>query len=215
VYAHTNLTEIDQTMQLFWRNNISPSKITLGMGFYGRSFTLTNPSCSGAGCPFTAGGKPGPCTASAGTLSFSEINDIIAAGATVETDKDAAVKIVTWGGDQWVSYDDEDTFKMKIDYANDKCLGGMMVWAASLDDGIGTATSALSGASGRDKFPLSLKANVQDSISRCIWGECGQNCPAGTSPAQRSDGHNRGNVGIYTGCVSPSSVHCTMPRLTL
>lgn len=37
VQAHTNLTEIDQAMQLLWRNNIDPSKVTMGLGFYGRS----------------------------------------------------------------------------------------------------------------------------------------------------------------------------------
>lgn len=42
-------------------------------------------------------------------------------------DKAAAIKQVVWDSNQWVSYDDEDTFKTKIDYANSKCLGGLMV----------------------------------------------------------------------------------------
>lgn len=107
---------------------IDPAKVTIGLGFYGRSFTLSDPSCASAGCPFSAGGNPGACTASAGTLSFSEIESIIAnEGAKVTLDKDAAVQIVTWGGNQWVSYDDADTMKLKVDYANGKCLGGVMV----------------------------------------------------------------------------------------
>ena len=53
--AHTNLTEIKQTLDLFWRNNINPDKIVLGIGFYGRSFTLSDPSCKSAGCPFSGG----------------------------------------------------------------------------------------------------------------------------------------------------------------
>ena len=35
--AHTNLTEIIQSLDLLWRNNINPSKVTMGLGFYGRS----------------------------------------------------------------------------------------------------------------------------------------------------------------------------------
>lgn len=31
VYAHTNLTEIDEALDLFWRNDIDPSKISLGL----------------------------------------------------------------------------------------------------------------------------------------------------------------------------------------
>lgn len=29
--------------------------------------------------------------------------------------------------DQWVSYDNSNTLKKKMDYANGKCLGGIMV----------------------------------------------------------------------------------------
>jgi chitinase len=37
INAHTNLTEIDLAMQLLWRNQIDPSQVNLGLGFYGRS----------------------------------------------------------------------------------------------------------------------------------------------------------------------------------
>jgi len=30
---------------------------------------------------------------------------------------------------QWVSYDDEETVRLKQEYANSRCLGGSMVWA--------------------------------------------------------------------------------------
>ena len=85
-------------MDLLWRNQIDPKKVVMGIGFYGRSFTLSDPSCNVAGCPFSAGGNPGPCSASAGTLMYSEIQDIVANGATVTNDQDAAVAIVTWYG---------------------------------------------------------------------------------------------------------------------
>jgi chitinase len=104
----------------------------MGLGFYGRSFTLTDPSCTAAGCGFSAGGDPGECTASAGTLSFAEIQRIVADDATVTLDKDAGVQIVVFDNDQWVSYDDSETFKIKLDYANGLCLGGTMVWVSSL-----------------------------------------------------------------------------------
>ncbi|KAH8894667.1 glycoside hydrolase [Thozetella sp. PMI_491] len=133
VNAHTNLTEIDQSLKLMWRNNIDPSKVVMGLGFYGRSFALSDPSCTAPGCPFSGAAPAGPCTGSPGTLSFAEIETLIGQGATVTLDTEAAVKIVTWDGN-WVSYDDATTLQAKIDYANDNCLGGTMVWAASLDD---------------------------------------------------------------------------------
>jgi chitinase len=114
VQAHTNLTEIDSAMQLLWRNGINPANVNMGLGFYGRSFTLAN---------------PGPCTQTAGVLSDSEIVDIIATeGATVVTDAVAAVEIATWGGNQWVSYDSVATFRQKIEWANSHCLGGSVVY---------------------------------------------------------------------------------------
>ena len=115
----------------------------MGLGFYGRSFTLTDPSCAHAGCGFKGGANPGPCSANAGTLMNSEIQDIIAGGAVPTLDKAAAIKQIVWNTNQWVSYDDEDTFKMKIDYANGKCLGGTMVWAVSTDDSNFTSSGSL------------------------------------------------------------------------
>lgn len=35
--AHTKLTEIDQGLELMWRNNINPERFNLGLGFHGRS----------------------------------------------------------------------------------------------------------------------------------------------------------------------------------
>lgn len=66
VAAHTNLTEIDESLKLLWNNNINPSKVTLGLGFYGRTYTLQDPTCVAPGCPFTGGAPAGPCTQSVG-----------------------------------------------------------------------------------------------------------------------------------------------------
>ncbi|KAI4865394.1 family 18 glycosyl hydrolase [Hypoxylon rubiginosum] len=139
VQAHTNLTEIDQAMELLWRNKIPSSKVVLGLGFYGRSFTLADSSCKTPGCPFSGdtddgGAKPGPCTDTSGILSAAEIQDIISSnGITPVLDEQAAVKYMSWDNDQWVSYDDDETFRMKMDYANGLCLAGTMVWALDLD----------------------------------------------------------------------------------
>ncbi|GAT22275.1 class V chitinase [Aspergillus luchuensis] len=110
VNAHTNLTEIALAMDLLWRNDIEPSKVVMGLGFYGRS-------------------KAGPCTASAGILSFTEIESILkdsSRGANKYYDSEAAVQIITFDSNQWVSYDDWESFAVKMDYANSHCLGGLV-----------------------------------------------------------------------------------------
>jgi len=113
VRAHTNLTEITESLDLLWRNDIDPAKVSLGLGFYGRSFTLKDPSCKDAGCPFSGAGKPGPCTNISGILSAVEIRDIVKKGGNQNLDANAAVAIVTYDNDQWVSYDDAETLKKK------------------------------------------------------------------------------------------------------
>lgn len=35
VNSHTNLTEIDESLKLLWRNGIDSSKVNMGLGFYG------------------------------------------------------------------------------------------------------------------------------------------------------------------------------------
>ena len=182
VLAHTNLTEIDESLKLLWRNNINPAKVVLGLGFYGRSFTLADPSCSHTGCQFSDGGPAGPCTDSVGTLSYAEIERIIAAGATPQLDPVAAVQTVVYNnGQDWVSFDDATTLKLKVEYANNICLGGTMVWAASLDDASGSAAQALAGSVVVPKFGIGV-VNT-DALSQCTWTVCGGSCPNGFTGA--------------------------------
>ncbi|KAI3553385.1 hypothetical protein CABS01_11967 [Colletotrichum abscissum] len=53
--ARSNLTEVDLALDLLWRNNINPSQVVMGLGFYGRIFTTTSPSCLEPGCTYESG----------------------------------------------------------------------------------------------------------------------------------------------------------------
>ncbi|KAK4183327.1 hypothetical protein QBC35DRAFT_535808 [Podospora australis] len=159
VYAHTNMTVIDKGLQLLWHNNINPSRVNLGLGFYGRSYTLTNPSCKSPGCQFETGGQAGRCTGTSGVLSYSEIEALIrdtSKNVQVSLDSKEMVKIATWGGNQWAGFDDSQTLKMKLDYANKLCMGGTMIWAVDLD-----TTYTLAGAvSGKNVSNISPGGNA-------------------------------------------------------
>ncbi|KAJ4194386.1 hypothetical protein NW755_003142 [Fusarium falciforme] len=131
---------------------------------------MKDPKCMKAGCPFKTGADKAKCTGTEGVLSAAEINKIIKSGGKVSFDEEAAVKIDTWDEDQWVSWDDAKTLKMKMDYANKRCLGGSvnlspaavsitnefhsstMVWAIDLDDG--TLIEALGSNLEREKSEL-------------------------------------------------------------
>lgn len=61
IRPHTNLTEINDGLSLLWRAGVDPSKVVLGLGWYGRSFTLADSSCTTPNgvCHFTTGGTAG------------------------------------------------------------------------------------------------------------------------------------------------------------
>lgn len=128
------MTEIKLAAELLWRNNIKPSQVALGYGFYGRAFTLQNPACTKPGCPFKGGAKKGVCTDTSGYLAYYEVQDILKKNPSIKPvhDKDAAVKYLAWDKDQWISYDDADTFKQKVEWANSMGFSGSLIWAADL-----------------------------------------------------------------------------------
>ena len=109
-------------------------------------------------------------------------------------DVKAAVKYVVFNGNQWASYDDADTFKQKVDWANSQGLGGALIWASdtgkalfatltlalltsSLDDDKYSAHSGLLGKS-LGHVDLSKKAFQTDagSIAQNLIGQNGQDC---------------------------------------
>jgi chitinase len=62
-------------------------------------------------------------------LSNAEIQRIIdTKKLTPVFDRTAGVKWIVWDNDQWVSYDDADTFKIKMDWANKLGLGGVSTY---------------------------------------------------------------------------------------
>lgn len=134
--AHTNLTDIKLATQLLWRVDLKPSQVAMGFGFYGRSFTLQDPNCNTPGCPFSGGGTEGVCTATSGYLAYYEIQDIIQKNPSAQLihDEEAAVKYLTWNNNQWISFDDAETFQEKLDWANDVGLGGSLIWASDQGD---------------------------------------------------------------------------------
>jgi chitinase len=77
---------------------------------------LKDPSCNKPNgvCQFSGGAEAGPCSGTSGILDYREIEDVINKyNPDVIWDKDAGVKWITWNNDQWISYDDDDTFSQK------------------------------------------------------------------------------------------------------
>ncbi|ORY68195.1 glycosyl hydrolases family 18-domain-containing protein [Pseudomassariella vexata] len=181
IYGHTNLTEMKQAFDLFWRNDVPANKLNMGLGFYGRAFQLQDPSCSTPGCGFKGGATKGGCSGESGILSYREIMAVIDAKKIKPVhEKKAGVNYITWNSDQWVSYDDADTFSQKKDLAKDLGLGGFLIWAIDQDDEHLSALQAvLSPKKLGDLGAAGDKDDWQSSNKHCYITSCDGNCDAG------------------------------------
>ncbi|KAL8979214.1 MAG: hypothetical protein Q9205_005397 [Flavoplaca limonia] len=206
IRPHTNLTEIDEGLSLLWRAGVSASNVVMGLGFYGRSFKLSSPSCNKPGCTFSSGATAGACTGASGILSLAEIDRTIKQySLTASYDAAAAVKWITWNSDQWVSYDDDQTFKQKSDYARDLGLSGTMVWA--VDQAATGSNDAYFGAafyqksSGLSKKSIAIAQTQLDAQSSCYTSFCGKGCAPGYSPDGGYETKGRvGELGVGSEC---------------
>ncbi|KAH7633186.1 family 18 glycosyl hydrolase [Sordaria sp. MPI-SDFR-AT-0083] len=175
VLAHTNLTEIKEALNLLWRNNVPANKVNLGLGFYGRTYVLEDPNCRGPGCKFKSAGHAGPCTKTPGVLSYDEISAIRKNLNIKPTyDKEAGAKYMTYNQTDWLSFDDEDTFKDKVKFANEQGLRGLFIWAIDQDDDKHNALySVIEGGKFKDANGIGADSGWQPSKSSCEWTACG------------------------------------------
>ena len=112
-----------------WFDGLNPSKINFGLALYGRGYTLADPSCNDLLCPFSGPSKPAPCTNFEGVMSLIEIQQLIKRrNLTPKYLPDSMMKQITWD-DQWIGYDDDETFAAKRAFADGLCFGGTMIWS--------------------------------------------------------------------------------------
>ncbi|XP_077293999.1 chitinase-3-like protein 1 [Arctopsyche grandis] len=138
----------DASIKAWIRYGAPPEKLVMGVGLYGRAFTLSSSGCTGPRCPVKGAGNAGPFSREAGMLGYNEIcsterND---ASAVKVWDEEAQVPYMVFGNNQWVGYDDEQSAALKVEYIKANNLGGAMVWSIDTDD--------FSGACGKGTFPL-------------------------------------------------------------
>ncbi|KAL8903161.1 MAG: hypothetical protein Q9207_004110 [Kuettlingeria erythrocarpa] len=129
--GHTNITEIEQGLDLLWRNGVGPNKVVMGFAFYGRGFTMSDPACSKPGCTFSTSGTPGTY----GRCSHIQRGHIRNNSLDGQTfyDPKSTVKYNVFSGNQWIAYDDQQSLYDKKKYLTSRCLGGLMIWAIDQD----------------------------------------------------------------------------------
>jgi chitinase len=157
LYARSDESAEDQTLNVdyavkYWLSlGAAPEKLVLGIGLYGRTFTLSNPSVNGLGAPITGGGTVGPYTDEVGYMGYNEICEKLLTGDwSVVWNTEQRIPYA-YSGDQWVGYDNSQSVTEKVNYAKAMGLGGAMVWSIDTDDFLGKLTGT--------KFPLLTAIN--------------------------------------------------------
>ncbi|KAK5993501.1 Killer toxin subunits alpha/beta [Cladobotryum mycophilum] len=145
--SHVNKTETHDAMVMITKAGVEARQIIIGVSSYGRSFRMTDASCSGPFCTFTGDrdhsmAYPGPCTATGGYISNAELNDIIKDHGNFSVvksyiDKDSDSNILMYGNPRavdWVAYMDGDVKSNRINWIKDLNFGGSTDWAIDLQD---------------------------------------------------------------------------------
>lgn len=110
-------------------------KLIMGMPLYGQSFTLADPKNNGLNAKAPGPGIAGEFTRAAGFLAYYEICDRIQNHDwTVVEDPQGRMGPYAYKGNQWVSFDDQETLRRKTQFIKEMGLGGGMIWALDLDD---------------------------------------------------------------------------------
>ncbi|XP_046399185.1 chitinase-3-like protein 1 [Ischnura elegans] len=131
VYFNVNFT-----MHYWMQKGAPANKLVLGMGLYGRSFTLSNNKENGLYAPSNQPGNAGAYTEEPGYLGYNELCDQMKTNPskwTIVNDK-YIMAPYTYKGNQWIGYDDPASIKLKAQFAAQLGLKGAMVWSIETDD---------------------------------------------------------------------------------
>ncbi len=210
--GHTNITEIDDGLSLLWRNNIDPANVVMGFAFYGRSYTMSDASCFQPGCTFSTSGLPGTCTNTGGILSYSEVSSRNNSLSTrTYYDQTSTVKYNVYDGNQWISYDDEQSFFDKKKYLSSRCLSGLMIWALDQDT---QGHDALEGLLGDFSASQLEGGNLDDqtatALSSAFGAYTGQNCFVTPTCTDGSDGQKQHDQVCPSGTSAISTAHAPL-----
>ncbi|XP_072336047.1 acidic mammalian chitinase-like [Scyliorhinus torazame] len=145
----------------YWRDRgAAAEKLLVTFPTFGNSYILTS-SQTGIGAPVSACGKSGPYTPEPGIKAYQEICPFLK-GATKQMIEDQKVPYA-FKGNEWVGYDDRESFKTKVQWLKDNNFGGATLWALDLDDYSGTHCN-------EGLYPLTntLKTALGISNSGCV-----------------------------------------------
>ncbi|KAK2718198.1 acidic mammalian chitinase-like isoform X2 [Artemia franciscana] len=154
---------VNFTLNHWISNGAPPSKIHLGMPFYGRGFMLDDPLENGPYAPASEPLEPGPYSRTEGFWGYNEIceKQTTETGWTVVRNEYYKAPY-TFKDRYWIGYDDYDSLTEKLKFVIAYDLGGAMVWSIETDDFRGNCHSR--------RFPLlhHVWEDLNGEVAPCV-----------------------------------------------
>lgn len=116
----------DGSVKLYNRNGVPMDKIVMGGTFYGRGWYGVRNTNHGLNQPATGGGFE---------LDYKDIvSQYLNKNGFVHYWDDSAKASYLFNGNTFITYDDADSLKLKVQYVKNNKLGGIMFWEYSGDN---------------------------------------------------------------------------------
>ncbi|KAI5750701.1 hypothetical protein M8J77_000551 [Diaphorina citri] len=128
-----NFNNIESAVYNWIKKGARPEQIIIGIPFFGKSYRLFNRSEYGLGATVKGPGTEGKYTQMPGYLAFFEVcNKFKDKTWRHFTDSNGEPFMVK--KDEWITYENNDSIRRKMNYIKDRHLGGAMLWTLDLDD---------------------------------------------------------------------------------
>ncbi|KAG8177988.1 hypothetical protein JTE90_010883 [Oedothorax gibbosus] len=125
---------VDFAVNMWLEGGVPKEKLVLSLPFFGRTYTLADPSKNGVGAAATGAGKPGQLNGNDEELGFNEICENLTKNRWASVWDTDSHTPYAYKENQWVSYDDQKSLNTKVEYLIRKGLAGALVRSIDTDD---------------------------------------------------------------------------------
>ncbi|KAI9125620.1 hypothetical protein K1719_003038 [Acacia pycnantha] len=131
LYDPSSIYSTDFGIKHWIHGGLKPSKMVLGLAFFGYAWNLSDPNNNAIGAPATGTAQT---KHELGLMTYKEIKDQIQS-CPGNIKYNHTYEIYSWScGSTWIAYDDVDTIKTKVSYAKENKLRGYVAYQVSYDD---------------------------------------------------------------------------------
>ncbi len=124
---------VDKAVSYYLEQGVPASQLVVGLPLYGRSFAGVNQTPTGL---FSSYSGPGKGTVEPGIRSFADLKQNVIPSGTYKQYRDEKAMVpylYDKKQQEFISYDDEESLKKKVQYLKEKGCAGGMVWDLSQD----------------------------------------------------------------------------------